>query len=228
MERRDDPADAEGHEELARALAVLAHPLRVALLNRLGRPAFVPDLSRELGLTRQAITKHLEALEQVGLVVRQNARRGALPAAQFAASPAGLFAFKESVLALAVSTDPAVLPPTRTVRGGGKRAAAPREGAGLLLVHGDVPGRWYPLGGRGTCLVGRDRDADVSLNYDPFASARHATLRRTAAGWTLTDLHSTNGTRVNLKPVPPGETVPVQPGDLLTIGRSHLLFRDGG
>lgn len=218
--------DTSGNE-LARALEALANPVRVDLLHRLGRPAFMPDLAKEFGITRQALKKHLDALEAVGLVVSRTSRRGALPATEFAANPTGLFALKENVLAIAVTVDPSTLPPQATRPTEGPTGRAPTNAAGLLLVHGDQRGRWFPLGPKLSWILGRDARADISLPYDPFASARHAMLRRGQNGWTITDLHATNGTHVNFRPIPEGETVDVRPGDLLTIGKSHLLLREG-
>jgi pSer/pThr/pTyr-binding forkhead associated (FHA) protein len=59
-------------------------------------------------------------------------------------------------------------------------------------------------------------------------SARHAHLRREKEGWRLQDLRSTNGTAVNFEPLEPGEERAVAPGDLLTVGKSHLLLRQAG
>lgn len=214
--------------DLAKWMEVLASPVRLALLHRLGQPAFVPDLARELGITRQALKKHLDALETSGLVTATQSRRGALRATEYQANPAGLFAFKESVLAIAVQTDPGALAPAETRPSmAGRGAQAAGGGVGLLLVHGDQPGRWFPVAGRTTIVLGRDPKGEVALTYDPFASARHALLRHASTGWTLTDLQSTNGTRVNFRRIASSETVPVRSGDLITIGKSHLLLRDG-
>lgn len=214
--------------DLTQRMEVLASPVRLALLHRLGQAAFVPDLAREHGMTRQALKKHLDALEAAGLIVATQSRRGALRATEYRANASGLFAFKESVLAIAVQTDAGALAPAETrpsSAGAGSHVAG--GSVGFLLVHGDQPGRWFPLDARASIVLGRDPKADVALPYDPFASGRHALLRRAPSAWTLTDLQSTNGTRVNFRRIASGETVPVRSGDLITIGKSHLLLRDG-
>jgi DNA-binding transcriptional ArsR family regulator len=221
------PARSTGHEDLARALEALSNPVRIGLLHRLGTPSFMPDLATEFGMTRQALKKHLDELEEMGLVLARQSRRGVLRATEYCANPAGLFALKESILSLAVTTDPASLPPAATLPSVARKPSTLASGPGLLLVHGDTPGRWFGLGGKVSFILGRDAKADVSLAYDAFASARHAMLRKGPSGWTLTDLRSTNGTRVNFQPVPTGETVGIAHGDLLTVGKSHLLIRDG-
>lgn len=217
----------EDHVELAKALEALANPLRVAILHRLSTPAFMPDLAQELQMTRQAIKKHLDALEAVGLVTAVPSRRGALRAMEYRTNPAGLFAFKEHVWGLAIPADPSLAQPAVTMPAANTERANGSNGYGLLLVHGDQPGRWFGLNGRVPAVVGRDPKVEVSLAYDAFASARHALLRHAPGGWTVTDLQSTNGTRINFRPVPAGETITLRPGDLLTVGKSHLLLRDG-
>ncbi|MEA3201408.1 MAG: hypothetical protein QOE90_2836 [Thermoplasmata archaeon] len=213
--------------DLVLAFETLASPLRVALLHRLASPAFAPDLAREFGITRQALRRHLEAMEAVGLVATRQARRGALPATEYAASPQGLFAFKESVLALALPPVSQRSPATHTVAGGAASPGPSRQGPGLLLAHGDAPGRWFALARGKSWILGRDPRGDVPLAYDPFASARHAMVSREPTGWTLTDLHSTNGTFLDFDALAPGETRPLRNGALVTVGRTRLLFRDG-
>lgn len=222
-----DAVDEATNASLAKALEALANPLRLAILHRLARPSFMPDLAQELEMTRQAVKKHLDALEEVGLIVATPSRRGALRAMEYAANPAGLFAFKEGVRELAVDTDPSSLPPASTLPAGERSTPGAGHGFGLLLVHGDLPGRWFTLHPRTGAVVGRDVKADIPLAYDAFASARHALLRHAPGGWTLTDLHATNGTRVNFRPIGAGETVTLRQGDLITIGKSHLLLREG-
>lgn len=220
-------AGSAAHGELVRAFEALSNPLRVAMLHRLAQPAFAPDLAEEFGITRQAVRRHLDAMETVGLIVGRPARRGALPATEYVASPAGLFAFKESVCGLALPTDPAREQLARTRPGGEANPAARREGPGLLLVHGDAPGRWFAVARDKACVLGRDARDDVALPYDPFASARHAMIAREGAGWIVTDLHSTNGTLLDFERLAPGGTRALQPGSVVGIGRSRLIFQDG-
>jgi hypothetical protein len=63
--------------------------------------------------------------------------------------------------------------------------------------------------------VGRSRDADCVLR-DPNVSRHHAELRRSASGdWTIADLGSTNGIKVNGRRV--GSTR-LKSGDKVTVG----------
>jgi adenylate cyclase len=70
--------------------------------------------------------------------------------------------------------------------------------------------------------IGRATDNDIVLN-DFSVSRRHAYLRRENGVWVLRDNHSTNGVRVNDKPVPES---PVVDGDAATIGTFRLVFKE--
>jgi hypothetical protein len=70
-------------------------------------------------------------------------------------------------------------------------------------------------------LLGRAPDCDLLLK-NPTVSRRHARLHYGPDGWVLTDLHSTNGTRVNGWRVTQPE--PVRPGDLVTFGSVTFLI----
>ncbi|HKD10937.1 MAG TPA: adenylate/guanylate cyclase domain-containing protein [Thermoanaerobaculia bacterium] len=70
--------------------------------------------------------------------------------------------------------------------------------------------------------IGRANDNDIVLN-DFSVSRRHALLKKEAAGWVLYDNQSTNGIRVNDKPVPRSA---VSDGDQALIGTFLLRFRE--
>lgn len=57
--------------------AALADPTRIEVLNRLARggPATATELSAAMPITRQAVAKHLAALDAAGLVERQASGR---------------------------------------------------------------------------------------------------------------------------------------------------------
>ncbi|MDX1486007.1 MAG: metalloregulator ArsR/SmtB family transcription factor [Alphaproteobacteria bacterium] len=58
-------------DPLSATFTALAHPARRAILARLARgPAAVMDLGRPLGLSPQAVSKHLKVLEGAGLIAR--------------------------------------------------------------------------------------------------------------------------------------------------------------
>jgi hypothetical protein len=76
--------------------------------------------------------------------------------------------------------------------------------------------RWY--------TIGRQAECDL-LIADATVSRRHARLERAAGGWLLTDLGSTNGTRLNGWRV--REPVPVRPGDRVAFGSAVYVLCAG-
>jgi hypothetical protein len=77
----------------------------------------------------------------------------------------------------------------------------------------------FPRGSAAQFSIGRDAGCDLAI-ADMTVSRRHATLERTEDdGWLLTDLESTNGTRVNGWRV--RGKVSVTPGDLVSFGNSE-------
>ena len=71
---------------------------------------------------------------------------------------------------------------------------------------------------RDGATLGRQQ-AEVTL-ADPAVSSEHARIRRIGRAWVVSDLGSTNGTRVNDAQVN-GE-VPLAHGDVLTLGNVRL------
>lgn len=78
----------------------------------------------------------------------------------------------------------------------------------------------FPRGGD-EFSIGRDANCDLAIP-DMTVSRRHAILERTADGWILSDLASTNGTRVNGWRV--RGRVEVKAGDLVTFGNAEAVL----
>lgn len=94
--------------------------------------------------------------------------------------------------------------------------------AASIVVREDGEVRTVALA-RDVMTIGRLPESDVVLK-DKGASRRHAQLRRQGGTWSVTDLGSTNGTKLN------GQTVQTQEladGDRITIGSTTLEFRGG-
>ena len=70
--------------------------------------------------------------------------------------------------------------------------------------------------------IGRDSRCDLLIE-DTSVSRWHARLERAVGRWILTDLGSTNGTRLNGWRV--HDPVPVQPGDQVSFGSARFVFR---
>jgi hypothetical protein len=98
-------------------------------------------------------------------------------------------------------------------------AHARRAARALLAVAGR---RLIVPPGGGT--IGRSRDCDVVLD-DAGASRRHAEIRPHREGWTVQDLDSTNGVRVNGHPIHGAQ--PLRPGDRVEIGSTEIVFELG-
>jgi pSer/pThr/pTyr-binding forkhead associated (FHA) protein len=101
-----------------------------------------------------------------------------------------------------------------------------------VLVHGVHEGHVFPLrappaaGGRGW-IVGRAKDAAVSLDYDPYVSIENSEILRVGRQFRILDLRtSKNGTLLNWKRLPVGGESPLRTGDVIGVGRSLLLFRE--
>jgi hypothetical protein len=100
-----------------------------------------------------------------------------------------------------------------------EEAQTRRPARALLAVGGRrliVP----PAGG----TIGRSRECDIVLD-DAGASRRHAELRPDPAGWSLRDLASTNGVRVNGHAI--HGTQPLRQGDRVEIGSTEIVFELG-
>jgi class 3 adenylate cyclase len=74
----------------------------------------------------------------------------------------------------------------------------------------------------GACAIGRQPDNDLVLDT-PGLSRRHALLAAEAAGYTISDLHSRNGTFVNRTVIT--RPVRLQDGDEIRLGEVALRFR---
>lgn len=69
-------------------------------------------------------------------------------------------------------------------------------------------------------VVGRggSTPVDIAIGGDPAVSRRHAELVRDDGGWTIRDLGTANGTRVNGLDVNGASPTPIGPGDVIEIG----------
>jgi DNA-binding transcriptional ArsR family regulator len=219
--------------ELADQLGALASAPRLALLHALRSPRALHDIrigAQGSGrpLSRQTVTHHLEQLEEIGLVVRLD------PAGhgdQYLLHHPRLFGIVDGLRQLArirpVSMrevvpdgtmpgpsldDPPLPPPPRLAVAYGRE-----DGAGFSL-SGRTGQRWR---------LGRSAPCEIRLDHDPYASAANSFIERTADGFSLGDLPGNrNGTWRNWERLRGGETVKLESGDVVTVGRTHLVFKE--
>lgn len=96
------------------------------------------------------------------------------------------------------------------------REPDPRRKGARLRVDGNT----IPVGPQGATL-GRSREADIQID-DANVSRQHAEVRPSGASWTVRDLGSTNGVKVNGRRVEGPQSL--RPGDTITIGTSKIVF----
>jgi hypothetical protein len=96
---------------------------------------------------------------------------------------------------------------------------ASRAGRAVL----EAEGKRHAIGTAGAS-IGRSRECDIVL-ADSNVSRKHAEIKPGPGGrWTVADLGSTNGVRVNGKGVPAGQSQPLSSGDHVTIGTVDARF----
>jgi hypothetical protein len=83
-----------------------------------------------------------------------------------------------------------------------------------------VDGRTSDLGSGGGVL-GRSREADIQVD-DQNVSRKHAEVRPSGASWTVRDLGSTNGVKVNGRRIQGAQSL--RSGDTITLGTSDIVF----
>lgn len=220
------------YERLSTYLKALAHPARLEILSRLRVPSGAADLairprrkdadlSAERPMSRQAILEHIEVLEGVGVVGRLPEAEGA----RFVTSAQHVFALLEELRRLTTIEPAARVDVDATMAGGEAKAASWHQGPKLVLASGPWEGRVFPLEGAGPWSMGRSRTRDVALTYDPFASAENATLTRDGARFTVApEPGARSPVRVNFRAIT--GTQALQPGDLVGVGRSVLVFQE--
>lgn len=97
-----------------------------------------------------------------------------------------------------------------------EQSARARHERAVLVVEGK-----RMAVGEGGATVGRSRQCDIVVD-DANVSRRHAELRPRGGSWVLTDLGSTNGSRVNGRTVS-GPTA-IKPGDDIELGTAVMRF----
>jgi len=108
---------------------------------------------------------------------------------------------------------------------GEEPAAAPAPAAepartGQLRVHEDGGVRAIPID-KELLTIGRLAECEVTV-HDTGVSRRHAQVRTVDGESVVTDLGSTNGTKVNGRDV---QSATLQDGDTITVGTTQIEYR---
>jgi hypothetical protein len=112
-------------------------------------------------------------------------------------------------------------PPVPVARRSGPPAPEqPVPGEVLPRAFVEIAGRAVQIGPGGS-VIGRSNDADIVIAAHEV-SRRHAQIVPDRDGWTLTDLDSTNGVRLNGRPI--GVPTRLQDGDVIELGAVELIF----
>lgn len=214
-------------EALARDLKPLGNPTRLELLHFLMKPHYLEEIASHLKMARQAAEKHIEQLVEVGVLKPQPGRRDSGPVTEYVLVPQRLFAISEEFNKLGVlRPERKAEDLERTMISTAHAAArADPEVARLAVVHGMRIGAVISLTGKEAWTIGRDKDRDIVLDYDPYVSNRHAEVLREGAGHFLVDTFSTNGTFLNWERVARGGRLPLSSGDVVGVGKTLLVFK---
>ncbi|MCB1274815.1 MAG: FHA domain-containing protein [Leucobacter sp.] len=118
-------------------------------------------------------------------------------------------------------TEPGAGAPVITPSGGALPSAGAAQARQLVITSGVAAGTSVPLD-VDTLTIGRSSDSSLVI-VDEYTSTYHAKLSRNGDQWMLTDLDSTNGTKLNGTRV--SGTVLVPPFTPITIGTTTFELR---
>ncbi len=96
------------------------------------------------------------------------------------------------------------------------REPDPRRASARLRIAGKTE-----LLGSGGATLGRSHEADIMLD-DANVSRRHAEVRPSGGSWTVRDLGSTNGVKVNGRRIQGAQSL--KRGDVIELGTSRATF----
>jgi len=97
----------------------------------------------------------------------------------------------------------------------------------LIVVRGIPQGHRYFLNQQET-IIGRDPAVDIAITSDPNISRRHASVTIQGDRVVLTDLGSSNGTKINGKPCAPRTPIVLAKEDMIGMGTTQFKFLPAG
>lgn len=232
-------AEEEAVHDVASALEsrlrALASGPRRAILAQLRTPSALADLrvaaasGSTKSISKQAVQAHLRHLVAAGLV-RRDETAGGDTRVQYIMDISAMYGLASDVLDLCSSYGGETAADTLTRVAGRPPPKGTKIGPHLLLVQGAYPGKVFRL--RSTTAspdgwrIGRSKEAEIGLDYDPYVSRDHAMVGKGARSHTIeASRTAANGTWVNWQELVPGETVKLVPGDVINVGKSTLAYR---
>jgi pSer/pThr/pTyr-binding forkhead associated (FHA) protein len=93
----------------------------------------------------------------------------------------------------------------------------------LKVLRGEDQGKGWELDPRQVYVLGRSRSCNLRFT-DGTISASHARIQCAEEVWTITDLESSHGTRVNNQRILARK--PLFDRDLINLGKTLLEFRE--
>jgi pSer/pThr/pTyr-binding forkhead associated (FHA) protein len=109
--------------------------------------------------------------------------------------------------------------PTIPVRALDGPGAATAGAARLVIVTSELAGQEFSLA-RAAVVIGRTEENDIVINHRSI-SRHHAKIVREGDRYTIVDLQSANGVRVNREDY---ERIDLKPGDVVELGHVKLRF----
>lgn len=221
-------------ESLSEALFALSSERRLRTLQLLTKPRTREELSDELGISRQAVSQHLNKLDEHGFIEEIEGWRETGPVSEFRVIPNRLFALGTTLVNLGKlepegGKDRIQGPkPTQQIENTFDEEQAIQNGPAphLLILTGAKEGERFPLEGeRSRWTIGRAEDRDLELDHDPYISGQQCEIQITPQGFAIVDSYSANGTLVNFARLPEGGRTKLEPGDVIQVGRTNLVFQ---
>ena len=126
-----------------------------------------------------------------------------------------------SPVVTAPPTSQAPVAPAGNVPSAGAASRADGPATQLVILTGVAEGTSIPLDD-GLVTVGRSPDSTLVI-VDEYTSTYHAKLQRSGDSWTIIDLDSTNGTKVNGSRIT--DPTPLPPYTHVTIGTTTFELR---